>query len=314
MKTRLNERIFYSILSVILFGLGAFSFWDFIYALTNMAGSIVSNTASEAVVVWVRLFPMLLIAILLVYMACSVHTAFCATNQLKRASIWKRRGIVCIILGSIVCLYVIVGIITGEYEHIVEGYVTYLFPLDTIIYGVICILAGVTAVKYGGAISTKDGGYYIAPRVARNGRIKRAVNIWLVLSYLVSLCGFAAFVYGIFVLDFSHGAIFYNIMLLLNYGVAFVMFVIYRFVYLEKSIDERDKCGACFGIVFLVINIVLFVLYTISVNIYNEAPNQNALGLLPIEFAASFNAFPFIYGTNNLIAPLCAVIISKKRK
>ena len=352
-KLIVKERRFYTLLSFILFIPGAFSFWEFVYEMCNMIGSIASGDPAQALAELKRMLPLILTAFIYVYLAVKAFRAYTALPK-QRACIWRQTGLTSVIAGAVVCLYVIIGLITGQYARIIEGHISLLFPLDMVIGGVVFILYGVHAVRYSGRLGYRleqEQTASAAPTVSTDRPypsgpicITSRFRFFHILSYLAAMCGFAACFYGTYVLDFAHGSIFFNIMLLLNYFSAFAMLIVYRFIYVEQpagahpvvepSADKHQAAGHLlndcptgeysdvrkpslafkWSLGFLIGNIIIFILYLVSVELQNEAPNLNAFGLLPIEFTASFNAFPVIYGLNNIIAPLTALIKSRSRR
>lgn len=302
-----KERRFYSLLSIILFIPCALCMWEFVFELCHMIGSIASNDPYRAVVELRRMFPLILTTVIYIYMSSYTFAAYRASECVKRFRIWKINGAVTIVLGAAVVAYVAYGLITGLYARFVEGFISPLFPLDLALGGAMFILCGILSINYGEWIRSHQ-------QVSATAEFKSYFRLFHILSYLVGCCGFAAFVYGLFTVDFTHGNIFFNIMLLLNYFTAFLMLVIYRFVYAQKKDTAREKCRTRWAVGFLIVNIVLLALYMVSVELQNEAPGQNAFAILPIEFTASFNAFLVVYGANNILAPLAALIFRKRNK
>lgn len=309
-----KEQSFYTILSFALFILSGFFFWEFVYELSNMIGSIVSATPERAIEQLIRMLPLILTAFIVIYLSVYCHCAYRAKDEKARAGIWRKNGVVTIVLGLIVFFYVVYGLITKEYASIAEGYVTPLFPLDIAIVGLLISFYGVLSIRYGREIQINHTELPFFNESNRFGHRRKAFRAIYVLGYLVSACGLAGSVYGLYVLDFSHGSIFFNIMLWLNYFVAFVMFFVYRYVYIELKPEYQRTAEVKLSITFLITNIVLFALYLLSVQIQNEAPNQNAFGILPVDFTASFNAFAVIYGLNNVFGPLISLVNGIKRK
>lgn len=301
-----RERKFYTALAVLLFIPGAFAFWEFVYELCHMIGAVVSGDPTRAIIELKRMLPLILTAFMYAYLQAYTFGAYRASECLKRFRIWKANGVITIIMGAFITLYVVAGLVTGQYARIVEGYISPLFPLDMMIGGILFVLFGVFAIKYGEKIRSTQ-------RVSDSAELVSYFRLFHMLSYLVASCGFAGFVYGVFTMDFMHGNLFYNVMLLLNFFTAFAMAVVYRFVFAEKSAGaERNRSRKKWSVGFLVFNIVIFVVYLASVELQSEAPNLNAFAVLPIEFTASFNAFPLVFGFNNILAPLVALIFRRK--
>ena len=303
----LRQKRFYLILTVVLFILGAASFWEFVYELCHMIGSIVSATPSMALYEFKRMFPLILTSFVYVYLQVVVFHAYTAESKEERIGIFRKHGFVTIVLGAIISLYVIVGMFTGQYEKPVEGFISPLFPLDICLGGLLFAVVGFLCIKYSKVLAKKEDCLPYIPK--RHGKFARGIGrFFCLLVYLVGISSFAACLYGTYVMDWSHGYIFYNIMLWLTYACAATMVIAYRFCYVELKNEYKPKAMRKMGLSFLIINAVIFALYLLSVQIFNEAPNQNAFGILPIEFTASFNAFMPIFAATNLLSPLVALI------
>ena len=302
-----RERIFYTVLQLGLFLLAAFSLWEFLYELCNIVGSIVEACPPRALVQLIRMVPMILTAFTYVYLNVWCFRAYRAVSPESRAETWKGNGIATIVLGAVIALYVVIGVITGEYDRFVEGFLSPLFPLDLCIGGVLLMVYGAVSVVYGRRLTEKPS--VLSCRTKRAPAFLRPINgIFYVLSFCVALCSFAACFYGTYVMDWSHGAILFNVMLWLNYFTAFLMALVYRFVWVELKDECKAKAEVQLGLIFLIVNIVLFAVYLVTVQIWNEAPNQNAYAIIPIDFTACFNAFAPIMALNNLVGPLAALI------
>jgi len=301
-----KERLLYTILSGVFFVVGGFAFWEFVYDLCNMIGAIVSGTPSQAGAQALRMLPFILIAFYLVYIGGSCYNLYMATSTEKRGKEWFKKSIVSMVWGGVIVLYVFIALCAGEYNAIVEGYVTPLFPLDALLFGLGIVGLGVAAFFYSKRLVKKGSELPVMPE--RQGAGTKAGKVFGTISYMMALSGFAACIYSFWVMDSAHGNVFYNIMLWLNYFVAVAMAVIYRFVYSELKAEYKKKACLELGIIVLVINAVLFILYMVAVQVQNEAPNLNAFGVLPIEFTASFNAFTVLFGLNNLLCPIIAII------
>lgn len=298
-----KEKTFYSILTILIFIPGSFLMWEVIRELCNMIGSLVCGDTARVAAQAKRMAPLYFAAFILIYLQAFVHKAFTAYNQRNRARIWKRNGIASIVLGTLLAAFVGIWLIIGEYARIIEGYIYPLFPLDILIFGVLVILFGIFAYRYGDDVRWRGSKLeYFTDGVNPFARIFR------VLSYIVTMCSFVACAMAGFVIDWTHGGIFFNVMLCLVFFTPVAMALIYRFVFFNVSARKRNRFQIGTAVVFLIVNIVVLAVYMVSVQLQNEAPGQNAFAVLPVEFTASFNAFPLIYGANNIIAPLVALI------
>lgn len=306
-----KEKKFYTILSLALFVGGGFLFWQFIYELSNMIGSIVSATPYQALVQLKRMLPLFLTSFWTIYFAVITHKAYRAKDEADRMHCWSRAGRTSIVWGAVIALYVIIGWIKKDYGAIVEGFISILFPLDIMLAGVGIVFVGYLCGRYIGYLNVNHSTSPYYNYMKKNGKRRhKPVHFFYVISYLHALGGIAATIYAAFILDFMHGSILFNIVLWLNYATAAAMFLVYRYYYIELPEDKQTRAGIKIGALFTVANLILIVLYIVTTTIWNEAPDQNAFGLLPVDFTASFNAFLVLYGLNNVLTPFCGLLYS----
>lgn len=298
----MSEKRLYSILAIIFWVLGSFGIWEVVYELSHMVGAIVSGDPGYALGELLRMLPLILLVAIFIFSGMFLHNAFIAENEKVRKRNWKAMGTFIIVMSSLIILYVPVGRLTGRYYRLVEGYPTALFPLDTVILGLALIVFGYWAVK------RKPLGEFPYGICHFNGLLRGIGRFFCMLSYFVSTAAFAGFVYGLFIMDWSHGYLFYNFMLLLVFGLAFGYFAVYRFIYCRWPNEKKNAGLIKMSIISLVVAIVVMVLYLTAEQLYPMAPNQNAFALHPVDFTASVGVLPLLYGANNLLVPICALL------
>lgn len=290
---------------VCAFIIAAFLFWDSFYNLCNIIGAIVSGSPDVAIRQLLRMLPLFLTTACMTLIGLSLLGCIRRTGDDRRSK-FRRALWGLIVLGFITALYVAIGCITGTYRSIVEHSPAYLYPLDCLIFG-----AAVAILSVIGLVKEKS-----LPRRLPDLPSVRKTHFQpaVVISYLVALAGFAACFHSIYAMDWTHGYIFFNIALLLNYASPVVMLCLYLFLYTSAPCNRQSAVMKRYGLMMLIVNIALLALYMIAVEVQNEAPNQNAFGLLPIEFTASFHAFPFAVGLSNLLTPLVAFLLGLKKR
>lgn len=303
-----KERRFYLIMSVILFIPAAFTLWEVNYELWNMVGSIACASFDQAFVELTRMLPLFLTAAAYVVMLIYTHGAYRAGSERSRRNKWSAGGIAVIILGAVITVYVPVGVAVGKYGKLIEGYISPLFPLDVMLGGVMFIGLGILSVHYSKVLTEKLSELPFVTDRSRIGLRFCKFGLLRCLGLLIVLCSFAGSVRAAWVLDLKHGYVLFGIMLWLNYLIPFVMYLVYRYIFCELKAELRGKASIKFGCFFLAVNLIIFILYNITLQIWNEAPNVTAFGLLPIDFTASMNAFAVIFGANNLLTPVIAII------
>ncbi len=303
-----RERRFYRLLSVISFILGAFALWEITCEIWMMIGSIACGSLDRVVAQTIRMLPLYLIGIALIFFHVCINCAYRAGSLKARRARWAVCGVAMILLGSAAAIYVILGIILGEYAKLVEGFITPLFPLDMLIGGLIFVAIGILSFRYRRMLKEKGSSLPYVNDRGLFGRRMWTFGLFRCLSLLAAMCGLAGTVWGIFVVDFSHGYILFSVALLLNYFTSFAMYAAYRFIFCEANEESGGKVSLKLGIIFLIVNVVLFAVYAVTLQIWNEAPGVTAYGILHADYTLGKNAFTIFYGANNLLAPAFAII------
>ena len=199
-----RERRFYLILSVLAFVPGAFTFWEMHYELWHIIGSLASGSPDRALAQMIRMLPLYLTGAAFIFLLIYTNGAYRAKNAGSRCTLWIIGGAVMITLGAAISVYVIAGLITGEYEKIVEGYISPLFPLDMLLAGIVFILIGLLSVRYSKILRNKAS---VLPYVNDRGLFGLRLCTFGLLrafSLLGAMCGFAACIYAFRVLDLKH--------------------------------------------------------------------------------------------------------------
>ncbi|MCQ2815209.1 MAG: hypothetical protein MJ227_02840 [Bacilli bacterium] len=308
-----KEYLSYNILFIVLILLTAFPFWEFFCEICNIVGSIVSGTPKQGLVQLVRMLPLFLFVISLVYIGIYTWRAYRARDEHGRIKAWKVNGYISVGLGTIIFVYTIVGYLTKIYERFVEGLVTPLYPFDMIFAGLIVILFGIFSVVYSKKLTIKKSELpYVK---GSNKKIIRGLDkVFYPISYLVGVGSLAAFIMCFWVMDWTHGYIIFNIGLMFTYFMAFLMVIFYRLIYCGLKDEIKKKVAIKVAVAVLAINLIFYIIYMVSCGVFPYAPNQNAFGLLPLEYTASFNAFWLLFGLNNIVGPIVALIKGIIRK
>jgi len=296
-KKQLRRRSF---AAVIVFLLGSFSMFELVCELSNMTGSIACNCTAQAIAELRRMFPVIFPAIVYLCLNVFAFDLYRARTPEKRNTLLKRNGTATVVFGAVIVLYVLYGYVSGEYARLIEGCPSPLYPLDVLVGGVLFAVLGAGMRR--ASEKPRTGEAFVSCAVGHGFRV------FHVYGTMVALFSFAACVYGSYGMDWSHGGIWFNISTLLLYFSAFAMAAVYRFVYCELLPAYRRKAQLRLSAAFLLVNLLLFAVYVITVNANSELPNQNAFCILPIDYFASKNAFLLLLCSWDLLAPAVALI------
>ncbi len=303
-----KQRIIYFAVSALFFVLSSFLMFDFMYQICNMLGSVVSGTPSQAIVVLKRIIPQLVLTVGLVYANIYLRCAYKATNEKNRINAFKYNGYVCGVLGVITVLYVLIGVIAKQYYSLVEGHPSPLYPLDIALGGALLIAQGVLSVLYAEKLKTTPS--ELPYGGLRNKYLRWVDYFFYGVAYLFILFSFASLCYAPFIMNFSQGGIFFNIMMIFVHITAIFEFIFYVFAYNEALPELKKDIQRKYSLIILAVNVLVLILYTVALQIAPYAPNNNAFGLLPIEYTASVNVFPILYSLVTVLAPLAAFLKS----
>jgi len=298
------------IISLVLFVLSALSMWQFIYVLCNVVGAFCSSAAYQAFAELSRMFPAMLTALVFVGLSLGVFNIYRTADPNKRRARSRRQGAALMLCGLVIMAYIPLGRLFGAYSSFMEGYPSAFFPMDVWIAGIAFLLLGMILWAAAGTLTTVTC------------HLPGRCSVGAVFSYTVGCCAAAGCFWGIFTMDWTHGNLFFNVTLWLNYFSAGAMLLVYRYLYAETALEKRLPLGVTASKCFLIGNAVLLVLYLLAVTIEREAADANALSVMPLENLSGKQLFLPIFAVNNLLAPLVALIrcgwrtrlLKKKRK
>jgi len=301
------EKLVFTIITLLIFILSSFYFFEMAYELCNIGGAIVEKCTQQAIVNLNRVAPFLLLGVGIIFLNISLNCVMRARSLEIRIRNARNDGIAAICFGFVVILYIIISLINKTFGSIVEGNPTLIYPLDILIGGLIMIGFGVLGIWYSKYVKNNKSELPIYDD--KRHKVMRGFDkVFYVIFYLVALFSFASFIYSFFVLDWTHGGCFFNITYLLSILLPLFAFGFYRFVFIELKDEYKNKCQVISSIVFLALGLLVAILSFIALKVENEAPARNAFGLLPIEYTASLGAFPFIYALVNVASPLSGLI------
>lgn len=298
---------------VLFFILSAFTFMNFLYCLSDCIGSIVCASVDVALRDALRSLPIFLSFFMSVSGLMVAHSFYRnETGDIfkKRA---KKHALIGIVLGGIVILYVLAMRFAGKYLSLVEGAPSRLYPLDAILYSLFFIAFGVFVWIY-----FKDGSKlpsYVGPSRAplqKKGRGARYFfrALWLVIG----LYGFCGFFYSLFILDFSHGYVFYSIATMLVSLVCCLSVAVWEFYYNNLTEEKRKEVTLPLALLSLGAAVVVLILYFIALKNNLDGPSNVGFGILPIAFSASVNFATLLVVATPLIVSVTALVKGLVRK
>ena len=308
-----RQSLVLSCLLILFFICSALTFINALYCFTDIVGCIVSGSPDVAIHDLLHSVPMFLSFFMTLWTLLGLHAFFRnASDERRNRSIFKN-AIAILCFAGVNILYILVGLIDGQYGSLVEGGPSPIFPLDAILYSLLFIAIGVLALLYGK--KWKDRAPYVVP--SRGPIVQRArfwycffVSIWM----LFALYCFAAFFFGFFIIDFVHGYQAYSIALMLVFLVNACFFIIWEFFFNELKEEKRKQYLFPMALIGLGISVVTAAFYFIALGLNLDAPSNIGFGLLPIAFAASVNIATMLMVLVPVIVSVVALIKGAKAR
>lgn len=307
----LAERNAYNIFFILFFALGGFATYEFLYDLCNIIGACVSGSVGEGIKHLLYRLPVMLTAFCLTYLGFRNISIFHAETRQKRSNGHKISGIVSAVFGIAIIVYVIASVACGRYSSYVIGLPFAFFPLNYVIYGILFIIYGIYSFAHGFKVN-KSGTRLPFNKNRRNPVLRVILAPFIYICYMIISYMFAASVYGIFYMDWLHGALLFNISVMLIFTLPWLMLLFYRLGYMELKDKVKGVFLKRWSLIFLIANALSFALYLLASQLYHTAAYANAAGLFPIDFSASFVAVIPVTVMADIVPPIITLIRSGK--
>lgn len=306
-KDQRRQSLTISIGLVIVFILAAFLFVNALYPFVDVIGSIVSGSIDVALKDLIRSVPLFLVFFMVFWGVLLLQASFRNVSEEK----WKKslfKDSICIIaFGGANIIFIIIGLITGLYSSIIEGSPSHIYPLDTFIISILCILIAVLRILYLKKYSTTRP--FVVP--SRGQIVTKARGLYctfMTFWTLFALYGLAAGIYSMFIYDFIHGYAFFGIAVILCYLLSPIMLGVWEFYYNELTEEKKKEFLLPLAIVGVCASVLCIALYMISLSTSLDAPSNAGFGMFPIAFAASVNIATLLSVFTPLIVSIVALI------
>ena len=306
-KNAKRQSILASILLIASFICAAFSFMNMLYAFSECIGSITCASFDVAGKDFARSLPLFLLFFMSMWSLLLFHGIYRNVNEEKLIKSLMKNGIAICSFALVNIVYVFIGSLAGVYVSVVEGNPSPLYPLDTVIFSLIFALIGVSAIMY--RLNLHKKFECVLPTrgpIVQKGRFVYCffVAIWT----LIVLFSFSDFVYGLFIIDFLHGYVFYSLMFLLVLLLNVALLVVWEFFFNEFSEENRKEFLLPLGIVGTAVSGLVISLYFVALGTNLDAPSNVGFGVLPVAFAASVNIATLLVVFTPLIVSVACLI------
>ena len=315
-KAQKRQSLVVSLLVLLFFVISSFTFFNMLYAFSDIVGSIVSGSADVAIKDLLRSLPLFLSFFMSLWTLLLFHASFRRVNDEKwRKSLFKDAICLLAFAGANI-IYVIVGLIIGKYSSIVEGSPSALYPLDSVLFSVLFIVIGILVILYVKKFEAKHP--YLVP--SRGEVVKKARGAYctfLTFFMLFALFGFSGGMFSIFIYDFAHEHVFFGIAIVLAYLLSPIILGFWEFFYNELTEEKKKQLLLPLSIISLCASLLVVILYVVSLSINKDAPSDAGFGMFPVAFAANVSISTlitvFVPTIFSIVALIKGLVMRKKQ-
>lgn len=306
-KKQKIQSLIVSLVVIVLFLLSAFTFFNAFYGFVDCIGSIVSGSADVAIKDITRSLPLILTVFMSIWGLLLAHALFRNASDERRMKSLKKNAFALIGFAVINVIAIIVMLAIGKIHSLVEGAPSPLFPLDTILYSLIYVAIAVFALIYPKKLQEKIP--YVIPNRGQivtkaRGLYCTFVSFWM----LIAIFSCAAFIEGLFIVDFIHGYFFYSFAILLVFLVNTLFMAVWEFYYNELKDEKKKEFLLPLAIAGLVVAVLTAIIYIVALTMNLDGPSNVGFGILPVAFAASVNIATLLVVFTPVIVSVVALI------
>lgn len=306
-KNQKKQAVVLACLIIVFFIISAFTFMNMLYGFVDCIGSIVSGSVDVALKDLMRSVPLFLVFFMSLWTLLLLQASFRKVNDEKWHKSLFKDAICIIAFGGVNIIYVIVGLITGNYLSIVEGSPTPIYPLDTVLFSVLFIILGVFVILYLKKFG-KDHSFVLEGHGQIVTKARGAYCTFVTFWMLFALFGLSAGLYSLFIYDFKHGFAFYGIATILVYLLSPIFLGVWEFYYNELKEEKKKEFLLPLALCGLCVSVIAVALYMISLSTGMDAPSNAGFGMFPIAFSASVNIATLLAVFTPLIVSIVALI------
>ena len=302
-----RQSLFIAIALVFFFVLSAFTFFNMLYAFADQIGSIVCSSMDVALKDFLRSIPLYLTFFMSLWTILLLQASFRNVNDEKRLKSLKKDAICLLAFAGVNFIYIIIMLIAGKYVSLVEGSPSPFYPLDSILYSLIYVAIGVFTLLWVKKLNAKLP--YVLPQ--RGEVVTKARGLYctfITFFVLISLFGFSAGIYSLFIYDFMHEYAFYGVGTICIYLLSPVFLGVWEFYYNELKEEKKKEVLLPLAIIGVIVASLFTALYFISLATNLDAPSNAGFGMFPVAFAASTNIPMMIVAFTPLIFAITALI------
>ena len=310
------QNIIVSVVLAVVFTVAALCTFNFFYVLCDVIGSIVSGSPDCAIRDLLRSLPILLTLLGVCHVFIALHYVRRNVSEEKMTKGLLYNSFAAIAFGGATILFVVIGLFTGIYSKIVTGYPSALYPLDALLGALAIVCVGVCALLWNKLFKEKFP--YVVPNRADTAKGVEKIfhHVFVGIWTICALYGLAAVINSTYIVDWTHGHVFYSVMLVIMFILPAIYLGIWEYYFTELKEENRNNM-LLISIVGTCISVLVVGLYALAYNLDPQAPDLACFGILAVDYTASVNAATYIYAVCNLAVPVTslvkAILLNKKK-
>lgn len=293
-------------LLILFFIISSFTFFNMLYAFSDIIGSIVSGSADVALKDLLRSAPLFLTFFMSLWTILMLQASFRNVSEEKRMkSLFK--DAICLLAFAFVNASMVFGQLANHtFVSLVEGSPSPLYPLDSILFSLLFVAIGVLTILY--VKKWKDKFPYVVPTREIVKKARGVYCVFLTFWALIALFAFSGSIFSIFIYDFKHEYGFYGIMTILAYFLSPLFLGVWEFYFNELKEEKKKEFLFPLALAGIILSLLVVALYFVSLGTNLDAPSNAGFGMFPVAFAASVNMATMIVVVTPLIVSIVALI------
>lgn len=295
-KQAKHESLQYWILTGVLlfvYMCAAVAFFENLREICNILGAIVEKSPWQAKTHFVRDLPNLFFNFGVMYLLSFVFRLFRSPDVETQHFLVKKGSITLICFGGAAFLSLLIQLLTGNFS-LIEGHPTPLYPLDLLLATLFMIGLGVTLLVLYPKYHFLDALVGKAPKYSVKRQVGRAILGTIYM--MVAVFAFVGIISPLFMLNYDRSAALFTIALIMTFLSILSGLAVYQFIYPRLKDEDKDNCQFFANINLLFLDIIATMFYLLAIYQNPNVSYEVANSILVIDFTASKNAYPYIFG------------------
>ena len=301
-----RQSLFVACALILFFIISSFTFFNMLYAFSDIVGSIVSGSADVAIKDLLRSVPLFLTFFMSLWTVLLLQASFRNVSEEKRMkSLFK--DAICLLAFAFVNFAFVIGQLANHtFVSIVEGSPSPFYPLDTILFSLIFVAIGVLTILY--VKKWKDKAPYVVPTREINKKLRPLYCVFITFWMLFAVFAFSGSIFSLFIYDFKHEYGFYGVMVVLAYFLVPLFLGVWEFYYNELKEEKKKEFLFPLALAGVALSVLVIALYFVSLGTSLDAPSNAGFGMFPVAFAASVNIATMLIVVSPLIISVTALV------